>query len=147
MKFCSVRGGAEMKYRLKDRELQKKLDEISDGDFTRTLESKSMTYAKEFDHYRNKVTVRVQFGERFHVFLGIDDVEPINEYDPKSWNPFPGVTPPEGVLMATEFNWSHDEIPCRSCWMFKDGKWHWMDGRECVVDYGWVNIKFRPWYE
>ena len=145
-----------MKYRLKDKELQKKIDEISGGDFTRKLEGNSKTYAREFKNYGNDIAVRVEFGEkslnagRFHVFLSIDDVEQIQEeYDPHAWNDYPEVKPPEDVLMATEFYWSQkdfeEECPCRSCWMFKNGKWHWMDGRDCPVDYGLKNIRFRPW--
>lgn len=67
-------------------------------------------------------------------------------YNPCGWNKYPDVTPPEGILMKAEFYWKEDDDePCRSCWVFKGGKWYWMDGRDCPVDSGWKNIRFRPW--
>lgn len=127
-----------MKYCLKDKELQKKLDNISRGEFSQKLNEGAKLNG-----------ILGVFEVRFHI-CGCY-VEEHREYNPKSWNDFPAVTPPEGVLMATEFYWSQkdfeEECPCRSCWMFKNGKWHWMDGRDCLVDYGWKNIRFRPWEE
>lgn len=144
-----------MKYRLKDKELQKKLDELSGGEFSKALQN---PHSEALLRMPPIETLNVNFGgtigkgllqARFTMRLLKDDVEAVPEYNPHGWNKYPEVTPPEGVLMATEFYWSRkdfeDEDPCRSCWMFKNGKWHWMDGRDCLVDYGWKNIRFRPW--
>ncbi len=42
-----------MKYRLKDRELQEKLDEISDGDFSRQVELNNGRLGSELE-YKNR---------------------------------------------------------------------------------------------
>lgn len=135
-----------MKYRLKDKELQKKLDEISGGDFTRKLEENAKAYEREFEYYGGGATVRFQLGnnalnsERLHVFLNIDDVELVKEYDPHAWNEYPEVTPPEGVLMRLEFD---DRF-------FTAGRYH--AARKEWRDSNWkafpvtANVKrFRPW--
>lgn len=45
-----------MKYRLKDRELQKKLDEISGGDFSRQLESNEKRICTDLE-FLKKITL------------------------------------------------------------------------------------------
>ncbi len=80
-------------YRLRDRKLQQKLDELSNGAFSEMLKTMGKFLAQ-------KTATHVQLGEsRFTVTLFKEDFETEPEYDPNDWNVFPDVTPPEGVMM------------------------------------------------
>ena len=80
-------------YRLRDRKLQQKLDELSHGAFSEMLKTMGRFLVK-------KQATNVQLGEsRFTVTLFREDIEIAPEYDPNDWNIFPDVTPPEGVMM------------------------------------------------
>lgn len=96
-----------MKYQLKDQELQKKLDEISDGDFSIALRR-----LVELDIPVSE-PIYMAFGDmqlcgfadgfgnlrRFSICLLKDDLKIVKEYNPNDWNNYPDVTPPEGVMM------------------------------------------------
>lgn len=80
-------------YRLRDRKLQQKLDELSHGAFSEMLKTMGKFLAQ-------KPATHVQLGEsRFTITLFKEDFETEPEYDPNDWNVFPDVTPPEGVMM------------------------------------------------
>lgn len=80
-------------YRLRDRKLQQKLDELSNGAFSEMLKTMGKFLAQ-------KQATNVQLGEsRFTVTLFKEDLEIAPEYNPNDWNVFPDVTPPEGVMM------------------------------------------------
>lgn len=98
------------RYRLKDRELQKKLDEISGGSFTESLESIKKPSCIVFQA-RNG-------GPAMSVNLTKQDIEQFLEYNPNDWNVFPDVTPPEGVLMRVEVENSYGEVS-RECAIFQ----------------------------
>ena len=129
-----------MKYRLKDQELQRKLDELSDGDFSRKLQ----TY--RFDYGLSNF---VQFGEsapfdatKFRVFISNEDVEAVPEYDPHAWNDFPKVMPPEkGTYRVEVFEDSDDSEPKIKAAGYWDGK-RWLINNE-----GGARTRFRPWEE
>lgn len=88
-----------MKYRLKDRELQEKLDAISGGDFSKRLQ----------DPAKSEEGFAVAYGDfpeinglrHLSLFLA-DEIEEVPEYDPNAWNEWPLVTPPEKVLLRAE---------------------------------------------
>lgn len=80
-------------YRLRDRKLQQKLDELSHGAFSEMLKTMGRFLVE-------KPATNIQLGEsRFTVTLFKEDFEVEPEYDPNDWNVFPDVTPPEGVMM------------------------------------------------
>ena len=80
-------------YRLKDRKLQEKLDELSNGTFSEMLKTMGRFLVE-------KPATNIQLGEsRFTVTLFKEDFVIAPEYDPNDWNVFPDVTPPEGVMM------------------------------------------------
>lgn len=85
-----------MKYRLKDRELQKKLDEISKGDFSDALEVCSAAVASALK--RGKPTT-IWFGVQPQLSLEIasDMLEEVQEYDPHAWNKYPEAAQAERV--------------------------------------------------
>lgn len=136
------------KYRLKDQELQKHLDAISGGEFTATIESGSF----EFDEDDMAV---VTFGSAMHgteiiagkfaVILDKNETYELAKYNPNNWNNYPGVTPPEGVLMRVEF--VYDGILRRNCAIFENGAWYIT--AEGKADYDHLTLddvkRFRPW--
>ena len=93
------------KYRLKDQELQKKLDEISDGDFSRQIEGNLQnikgrgTTDADYRLFFGELPGRYEIVNRFSMLLYEHEIEVFEEYDPHDWNVFPDVTPPEGVMM------------------------------------------------
>ena len=87
------------RYKLKDRALQKRLDEISNGDFSKRLQ----------DPAKSEKGFAVAYGDfpeinglrHLSLFLA-DEIEEAPEYDPTRWNLWPNVEPPEDVGMQIE---------------------------------------------
>lgn len=131
-----------MKYRLKDHELQRKLDEISDGDFSARLH-KERELIK--DSFQNEPRLHVLWfgeGSQFSAALYADMLEEVREYDPHGWNSFPEVEPPEGVLMRVECN------QMKTCLVFENGKWRYPSGESFEnYEFAFPVKRFRPWDE
>lgn len=138
-----------MKYRLKDRELQKKLDEISKGDLSDALEVCSAAVASALK--RGKPTT-IWFGVQPQLSLEItsDMLEEVREYDPRAWNDYSKVNPPEGVLMCVE---CHDgSKACAQLRFFEregfcrpEGLWCDIDGTPWPIADSDAVVRFRPW--
>ena len=127
-----------MKYRLKDRELQKKLDEISNGGLSRMLGRLPYytTQSSEPDF--------LHFSKNPHLMLEVtsDMLESLREYNPHGWNSFPEVEPPEGVLMRVECN------QIKTCLVFENGKWRYPSGESFEnYEFAFPVKRFRPWDE
>ena len=132
-----------MKYRLKDRELQRKLDEISDGDFSARLHKERELIKDSFQKEPRLHVLWFGEGSQFSAALYADMLEEVREYDPHGWNAFPEVEPPEGVWMRVE-----------RC---VDGRTYHFAARYVPVgdseDYEWLSEanlsidvdRFRPW--
>lgn len=132
-----------MKYRLKDRELQEKLDEISKGDLSDALEVCSAAVA--FALKRGKSTT-IWFGVHPQLSLEIasDMLEEVREYDPHGWNDFPEVEPPEGVLMRVECR--DGRKACAKYRLFiEGGSWCDVNGGAWPEAYSQSVARFRPW--
>ena len=146
-----------MTIRLKDKALQKKLDEISNGDFSRML--KENLFDRPCSPMDCKVTYRVFFGEppdafanRFSAIFRDDEVEDVPEYDPNNWNDSRKVTPPEDVVFrAKVYRTSHigETLVDYECLIYKYSGWYKV--RDCEplggrlnLDYG-EYVEFRPW--
>lgn len=126
-----------MKYRLKDLELQEKLDAISGGDFSKRLQ----------DPAKSEEGFAVAYGD-FHEINGLrhlslflaDEIEEVPEYDPNAWNEWPDVKPPEGVDMRVEVLSKDGEVIFKGASVFVTDAWniggHWYDDRR---------VRFRPW--
>ena len=139
-----------MGYRLKDRELQRKLDEISEGDFSRALKDERFEFVQR--QGSDGRFVRVRFGNRYvgtEWFLRIYvadfrewEFEKAELYDPNSWNRFPEVTPPEGVWMRVETDMG---FGFKARYQFGD----WLDNRNDIIGakdgIDGSSIRFRPW--
>lgn len=120
-----------MKYRLKDQALQKRLDEVTGGNFSHRLQDNDFVQRMEIKGRNAAVSL----------LLLTEEIEPIPEYTTKGWNPFPEVTPPEGVLMRVEYVNSFG-AKRKGCASFSKGEWVNFDG---YVFEGVSNLRFRPW--
>ena len=132
------------KYRLKDQELQKKLDDLSDGDFSRQLNEESL------DGCSPDFTFRVRFGGqvgtcfRYSAVFRVDEIMIQEGYDPNAWNKFPEVTPPDGVLMRVETGGGRKF--CGYYHFFAEGGcWCYEDGTVCPEAISKSVKRYRPW--
>ena len=83
-----------MTWKLRDRALHKKLDEATDGEFSKKLiETVNLGFTD--------VTF-VLGGSKFSMHLVGDDIEDVPGYNPLNWNEYPAVEPPKGVYMRVE---------------------------------------------
>ena len=133
--------------RLKDKDLQKQLDELSGGSFSDEL---AKSVIKLHDDSGIPL-MKVEFGpvvgksmtRRFALVFEEGDIEDAPEYNPKEWNNYPDVTPPEGVWMRCETDSDGDEIfrfgAVFSCCADGFGEWCDSEGACVPVD------RFRPW--
>lgn len=138
-----------MRYRLKDHELQRKLDEISDGSFSSRLADVSGSIPNLF---RESITTRIYFGDKYQFSLQAtqDMLEEVREYDPHKWNEYSKVNPPEGVLMRVE---CHDgSKACAQLRFFEregfcrpEGLWCDIDGTPWPIADSDAVVRFRPW--
>lgn len=147
-----------MKYRLKDQELQRHLDSISDGDFSRQIESNLRnikgrgTTDADYRLFFGELPGRYEIVNRFSMLLYEHEIEVFEEYDPNDWNSYPDVTPPEGVMMrciiktpGRNLDGPEPELPkicARTSGVWDGRRWHFFghgDLREgCTVE-------FRTW--
>lgn len=133
-------------YRLRDRKLQQKLDELSHGAFSEMLKTMGRFLVE-------KPATNIQLGtSRFTVKLFKEDFEVEPKYDPNDWNSYPDVTPPEGVMMrciiktpGRNLDGPEPELPkicARTSGVWDGRRWHFFghgDLREgCTVE-------FRTW--
>lgn len=148
-----------MKYRLKDRALQEKLDAISDGDFSKQLQ----------DAYTSQVFLDclcVNFGgevEQIEMVGGLypgrllarfhtSEIEEVHEYDPKRWNEWPNKEPPRNKLMRVEvlterIDWDTPEprggkVRFRGCGFFDGREWYFYGA---TTRKEGETVRFRPW--
>lgn len=139
-----------MKYRLKDRELQKKLDEISDGDFSARLHKERELIKDSFKKEPRLHVLWFGEGSQFSAALYADMLEEVREYDPRAWNDYSKVNPPEGVLMRVE---CHDgSKACAQLRFFEregfcrpEGLWCDIDGTPWPIADSDAVVRFRPW--
>lgn len=149
-----------MKYRLKDGQLQKKLDGISNGDFSKALDISVQRLIDVYkqnglDFYLGTNRVFVEFGKavkmctqkrQFIACFEPSTIEQYEEYNPKTWNKFPEVEPPEDVWMRCVMTDNHhnDRI-VRVGAKFSAGAWR--DHEGVAFEPRFRVDKFKPWDE
>lgn len=132
-----------MKYRLKDRELQKKLDEISNGDFSRQVELNNSRLGPELE-FKKQIVLWFGSVPLYALEITHDMLEEVREYDPHKWNNFPEVEPPEGVLMRVECK--NGLKACAKYRLFiEGGSWCDVNGGAWPEAYSQSVARFRPW--
>ena len=136
-----------MKYRLKDKELQRKLDDITKGGFSKVLEKGiPPTFFYEEFLILGAGSIRV------HLFESA--FEEVPQYDPHAWNEWPDITPPEGVLLRIEVKGPDENLNSpeprfgkvreRCCAKF-DGQYWVRSNGLIVLLHGGETVRFRPW--
>lgn len=128
-------------YRLKDQELQRKLDEISGGDFSKRLNDTADVWANNPDIV--SIAWETGLGKQtlFKVWIPRSDIEEVPQYDPTKWNEWPDVEPPEGVDMRAEVLSKDGKVFFKGAGYFKGGDWN-IAGRWIDSDR---RVRFRPW--
>lgn len=129
-----------MTWHLKDRELEKKLNELSNGEFSKILNEADMKNP-------NCICFTIDKKEdiELSVYLRPEAIEP--EYDPHDWNEFPKVKPPYDVMMRIEFeNGEGTKGFYKHCF---DGSDYWFgNSRMAFSKTMLINNpikRFRPW--
>lgn len=146
-----------MTYRLKDRVLQNHLDAISNGEFSRCLQTElqdirgSGTTDADYRVFFGFMSGRSELVNRFSMLLYEHEIEAIPEYNPNEWNIWPKVAPPKDVYMRVELYGKDENLdtpePRLGREYFKGfGFW---DGSRwsvcgCAVLDG-SKVRFRPW--
>lgn len=134
-----------MTWHLKDRELEKKLNElVGENQFTEALNRECLSL-------QSKKNIVVKFGENkghvkgsFRCYFEKDDLINIG-YDPHRWNNFPEVAPLENVWMRLEIfridalsqHTYHDAA------IFSAGRWR--NGESIIEINEGDEVRFRTW--
>ena len=146
-----------MTFRLKNRELQKALDSISNGDFTKQLETEAKIDIPPFD---SRGVVRVDFGDfkghlvnRYSASFERNELEKVIEFNPKKWNEWPRVDPPVDVLMRAVVKEAGPEYDGpehifrpvfeQTCAYWDGDAWCYSTGG-MIYTHGRI-VRFRPW--
>ena len=139
-----------MTWHLKDRELEKKLIEIA-PDFVESLNES----LKLGEYEENSRTYEILFGPyegcyKFEMHVFDEELEEVPEYNPKAWNEYPAVKPPEGEMMRVEYFSLILRKLGRTCAIFCNGQWFVeIDGEpdtEFPLEETMIKVKrFRPW--
>ncbi|WP_418954638.1 hypothetical protein [Sutterella wadsworthensis] len=128
-----------MKYRLKDKELQAKLEAIY-PDFGEAL---SCFYGNQKDN--TCITFLLDQGIEVKLFFRNSVIEEVPEYDPKAWNKWPEVQPPKRGFYRVEIM-DPDFFLYHYVMLWKNDVWHHAEGRmdRLNLDDG-QEVRFKPW--
>lgn len=140
-----------MTWHLKDKELERVLEEYSDGNFVKAL---NLVIERDWIDAANVVTVGFERkfllrGYTNDLSFRTDELEEVVDYNPHAWNEYPKVTPPEGVLMRVEAR-TLDDYGERLIVKFYgatyvDGAWR--SSVEIKYPETLQIFRFRPWEE
>lgn len=124
---------------LKDRVMEQKLNELSNGEFSKILNESDMKNP-------NCICFTIDKKEdiELSVYLRPEAIEP--EYDPHAWNEYPDVTPPFDKDMRVELD---DGLRyCARYHKFSDGCFWVSTNGTCFPNYlNYKVVRFRPWSE
>lgn len=134
-----------IRYKLKDRELQAAYEKCL-KDFDHHLQIACEGFDDEEEtvvlHHLCKMTDKPLIA--WELTISKKEIEPVEVYDPKKWNSYPEVTPPEGVLMRIEGQYAkRPELEYYGALMYLEGAWHFSDTVEIVDNV--IVERFRPW--
>ena len=135
-----------MTWHLKDRELEKKLIGIA-PDFVDSLNES----LKLGEHEENSWTYEILFGPyegcyKFEMHVYDDELEDVPEYNPKAWNEYPAVTPPDNVLMRLEFTETESTGKPKRHYVAATFNGITWGVRDCsLAGEEMIKCRFRPW--
>ena len=138
-----------MAWHLKDRELEKKLEEFTGGNFVNSLNQ-----VIKSDGIDSEFVVRVGFGRKLLgdddkdncLLFGTDELEEVHEYNPNAWNEYPKVKPPYNVMMRIKMK--NGYLRAGYLKKFPDGD-SWVNPNGvlmCNAENAEIEL-FRPWSE
>ncbi len=153
-----------MKYRLKDKALQAKLDRLTDGEFSENLNIDGFGDGKHTLIFCGEsvdgLSVKTDIGgfpsqaRRMTFTFCTDEIEEVPTYDPTRWNAWPDVEPPKGVLMRVEVKYRDRDLDTpeptfgkvreRTCARFTGEYWIRSDGSSILFQMDEI-VRFRPW--
>lgn len=133
-----------IRYELKDKERQAALEKALPG-FGKDLQA---ACKDQFDDEFSHVCVQLNHDGGIFFDSGVNikktAIRTKEAYDPKGWNKYPEVTPPEGVWMRVE-TWNAVGATVRGVFMYTKGAWrrskYTSPNDEIKV------ARFRPWDE
>lgn len=137
-----------MKYRLKDQDLQRHLDAISHGEFSRCLQTElqdirgSGTTDADYRVFFGFMSGRAELVNRFSMLLYEHEIEATPEYNPNGWNKYPDVTPPDGVPLRVQISRAHELIRFFAC--YKDSSFYDAEGRLIRIGKR-DDVQFKSW--
>ena len=133
-----------MIYRLKDHGRQRELDAVSGGTFSKGLRR------AVYDAKRNSITVffstvkerNFKLNNNMWPIKG-DLLEKTDEFDRRTWNDYPFVTPPLDEMMRCEYTdqYGYEHHFGAVFTVDEDGEGHWVDDDSSHVPCD----RFRPW--
>lgn len=136
-----------MTWHLKDRELEKKLEEFTGGDFVNSLNREI-----ERENIDSEFFVWVEFGRKLSgddnkencLLFRVDELEEVHEYNPKDWNEFPKVKPPYNVMMRVE---THTGQGYKLLYKHLGDGDFWCDPNFLLMSKAFSDdvTRFRPW--
>lgn len=130
-----------MKYNLKNKELEDFLNKFV-NDFDKSFQNDCR---EQYDDDCSIVMVYLNHSPIESIGIKKSDIREYSEYDPNTWNEYPEVTPPEGVLMRVEAGATGDRRSIKSCAVFVDGDWCEPNSkRDPSLIKAWIT-RFRPW--
>lgn len=128
-----------MKCRLKNKELQAKLEAI-DSKFGERL-------SLYFDSCDGETSFSLlgDSEDEFSLTIYNSAIEEVHEYDPKAWNKWPEVLPPKRVYYRVEYK--EDNLTKKAAWMWNGLCWQvkpdtYLLLLDCANKEG---IRFKPW--
>ena len=135
-----------IRYELKDKERQAAWEKAFPG-FGDALQA---ACDEQFDDKFNYVRVRLICARILYCDGMLDikkkAIRTKEGYDPKKWNSYPEVKPPEGFLMRIEGQYAkRPELKYYGALMYLEGAWHFADTVEIADNV--IVERFRPWDE
>ena len=132
------------RYELKDKERQAAFEKVFPG-FGRLLnEACSVCPTDTVVHISSHGVAGQDFPHFYELSFPRSIIEEVVAYDPKGWNKYPEVTPPEGVWMRVE-TWNACGSTVRGVFMYTGGAWRrskYTDPQNEIKA-----ARFRPWDE
>ena len=132
--------GLVMPWHLKDRELEKKLNELTKGEFSRNLHQyddehfssfsgEILSFTEDYCEYDGSAGKGANRQSQFLFFFNNDAIEEVPEYKAGGWNHWPETEPEECVLMEIKLDGDEDH---RSFNFFLNGIWYHSMGCTCI---------------
>ena len=145
-----------MTWHLKDRELEKKLDEISNGDFSKQLNKVENVNAFNHGFYlvfgkqclTGEISNNAGACRKYQAFIERKELEEV-KYNPNDWNDYPDVIPPNSNIYRLMVCYGkYDPIEYYAAVYTFGSKTWWPHGSDRPIDTTVSEdgfVKFRPW--